>query len=140
MPQELSYLRLSLLSYLKDSHPHLANDTAFIAARGDAAAEAYSAAIKSGQTHDQAGETANEVLYAGLLFSPYRILVRILWDEFEKEVTPVLAEGVAMELLPKLNEVFGKYELSDDFDTTPEYDQLYTELTGTIQILLEDGI
>jgi len=140
MSQELSYFRLSLLSYLKDSHPNLATDAAFVAARGDAAAETYSTAIKSGQTHDQAGETANEVLYAGLLFSPYRTLVRVLWDEFEKEVTPTLAEGVAMKLLPKLNEVFSKYELSDDFDETPKFNQLYTELTGTIHILLEDGI
>lgn len=140
MPQELSYFRLSLLSYLKDSHPDLSTDTAFINSRGDVAAEAYSTAIKSGQTHDQAGETANEVLYSWLLFSPYRTVLRILWDEFEKEVTPALAEGVAMELLPKLNGVFDKYHLTDDFDTTPEYDLLYTELTGTIQILLEDGI
>ncbi len=140
MSQELSYFRLSLLSYLKDSHPNLANDTAFIATRGDAAAEAFSTAIKSGQTHDHAGETANEVLYSGLLFSPYRTVIRILWDEFEKEITPVLAESVALELLPKLNKVFDKYHLTDDFDTTPEFNQLYTELTGTTQILLEDGI
>jgi hypothetical protein len=140
MPQELSYFRLSLLSYLRDSHPHLANDNAFITIRGDAAAEAYSAAVKNGQGHDQAGEIANEVLYAGLLFSPYRTIVRILWNEFEKDVTPVLAESVAMEMLPNLNGIFNKYKLSDGFDTTEEYDQLYTELTGTIQILLEDGI
>ena len=140
MPQELSYFRLSLLSYLKDSHPHLANDTAFIAARGDTAAEAYSNAINKGQNHDQAGETANEVLYEGLLFSPYRTIVRILWDEFEKDATPVLAESVAMELLPKLDGVFDKYQLTNDFDTTPEYNQLYTELTGAVQILLEDDI
>jgi len=140
MSQELSYFRLSLLSYLKDSHPYLANDNAFIAARGDAAAEAYSTAVKNGQAHDQAGEIANETLYAGLLFSPYRTIVRILWNEFEKEVTPMLAEGVAIGLLPKLNGVFDKYHLTDGFDTTPEYDQFYTELTGTIQILLEDGI
>ena len=140
MTQELSYFRLSLLSYLRDSHPYLANDAAFIAARSDAAAEAYSTAIKDGKSHDQAGEIANEALYAGMLFSPYRTIVRILWNEFAKEVTPMLAEGVAMELLPKLNEVFDKYKLSDGFDTTSEYDQLYTELTGTIQILLEDGI
>jgi hypothetical protein len=52
----------------------------------------------------------------------------------------MLAEGVAIGLLPKLNVVFDKYDLTDDFDTTPEYDQFYTELTGAIQILLEDGI
>ena len=140
MPQELSYFRLSLLSYLKDSHPHLANDTAFIAARGDTAAEAYSNAINKGQNHDQAGETANEVLYEGLLFSPYRTIVRILWDEFEKDATPVLAESVAMELLPKLDGVFDKYQLTNDVETTPEYTQLYTERTGAVQILLEDDI
>ena len=140
MPQKLSYFRLSLLSYLRDNHPHLANDTAFIAARGNAAAEAYSAVVKNGQTHDQAGEIANEVLYTGLLFSPYRTIVRILWNEFEKEVTPALAEAVARELLSKLNGVFNKYKLFDGFDITEEYDQLYTELTGAIQILPEDGI
>src|SRR5674476_1464411 len=125
MPQELSYFRLSLLSYLRDSHPHLANDNAFITIRGDAAAEAYSVAVKSGQSHDQAGEIANETLYAGLLFSPYRTIVRILWNEFEKEVTPMLSEGVAIELLPKLVSIFNKYDLTDDFDTTEEYDQFY---------------
>ena len=140
MSQELSYFRLSLLSYLRDSHPHLANDNAFITIRGDAAAEAYSVAVKNGQSHDQAGEIANEALYAGLLFSPYRTIVRILWNEFEKEVTPMLSEGVAIELLPKLVSIFNKYDLSDGFDTTEEYDQFYTELTGAIQILLEDGI
>ena len=140
MPEELSYFRLSLLSYLRDSHPHLANDNDFITIRGDAAAEAYSIVVKNGQTHDQASEIANEALYAGLMFSPYRSIVRILWNEFEKEVTPALAERVAMEMLPMLNGVFDKYKLSDSFETTAEYDQLYTELTGTIQILLEDGI
>jgi len=140
MTQELSYFRLSLLSYLRDSHPHLANDNDFITIRGDAAAEAYSTVVKNGQTHDQAGEIANEALYADLMFSPYRSIVRILWNEFEKEVTPVLAERVAMEMLPKLNGVFDIYKLSDSFETTAQYDQLYTELTGAIQILLEDGI
>lgn len=140
MPQELSYFRLSFLSFLRDSHPNLASDTNLIAARGDAAAEAYSSAIKNGQSHDQADEFASEVLYRGLLFSPYRTIVRILWDEFEKEVTPVLAEGAAVGLLPKLKDVFSKYDLSDNFEATEEYNQLYTELTGVIQILLEDGI
>ena len=140
MPQELSYFRLSLLSFLRDSHPDLVTDTNLIATRGDAAANAYSAAIKNGQSHDQAAEAANEFLYAGLLFSPYQTIVKILFEEFETEVPPALAEEVAIGLLPELKDVFRKYELSDDFDTTPEYDRLYTELTGAIQILLEDGL
>lgn len=140
MPQELSYFRLSLLSFLRDSHPNLATDTNLIASRGDAASEAYSAAIKNGQSHDQAAEAANEVLYSGLLFSPYRTVVQILREGFGKEANPALIEEIAFEVLPELKDVFSKYKLSDSFETAEEYDQLYTELTGAIQILLEDGI
>lgn len=137
---ELSYFRLSLLSYLRDTHPDKAADRQFIASRGDAAAEAYSEAIKSGHTHDQADEIAVQILYAGLHFSPYRTIVNILWDEFADEIDPALAEGLALELLPRLAATLGKYSLSDDFGDSAEYSLLYTELTGEIQTLLEDGL
>ncbi|KAA6322629.1 hypothetical protein EZS27_027847 [termite gut metagenome] len=137
---ELSWFRLCLLSYLRDSHPDKAADRQFIASRGDAAAEAYSEAIKSGHTHDEADEIASQTLYAGLHFSPYRTLVKILWDEFTDEIDPALAEGLAMELYPRLSPVFERYPLSDDFADSGEYSLLYTELTGAIQTLLEDGI
>lgn len=137
---ELSWFRLSLLSYLRDSHPDKAADRQFIASRGDAAAEVYSVAIKSGHTHDEADEIAAQTLYAGIHFSPYRTIVNILWNEFTDEIDPALAEGMAMELVPRLSTVIGKYTLSDDFADSQEYRLLYTELTGAIQTLLEDGI
>jgi predicted TPR repeat methyltransferase len=137
---ELSYFRLSLLSYLRESHPDKAADKQFIASRGDAAAEAYSNIIKLGGSHDEAEEIASQALYAGLHFSPYRAIVNILWDEFADEIDPAQAEGVAMELLPRLSAVIKKYTLSDDFADSQEYNLLYTELTGAIQTLLEDGI
>ena len=137
---KLSYFRLSLLSYLRESHPDKADDKLFIAARGDAAAEAYSNIIKLGGSHDEAEETASQILYSGLHFSPYRTIVNILWDEFTDEIDPTLAEGVAMELLPRLSTVIGNYTLSDDFAGSQEYSLLYTELTGAIQTLFEDGI
>lgn len=137
---EMSYFRLSLLSYLLESHPDKAVDEAFIALRSDTAAEAYSDAIKSGCTHDEADELASEILYTGLYFSPYRTLVRILWDEFAEEVDPAQAEEVAMTLFPRLYDTFEKYTLSDDFDDSDEYGLLYTELTGMVQTFLEDGL
>lgn len=137
---KLSYFRLSLLSYLRESHPDKADDKQFIAARGDAAAEAYSNIIKLGGSHDEAEETASQILYSGLHFSPYRTIVNILWDEFTDEIDPALAEGVAMELLPRLSAVIGNYTLSDDFAGSQEYQLLYTELTGAILTFLEDGI
>lgn len=137
---ELSYFRLSLLSYLRESHPDKADDKQFIASRGDAAALSYSNIIKSGGSHDEAGEIASQTLYAGLHFSPYRTIVNILWDEFTDEIDPAQAEGLAMELLPRLSSVTGKYTLSDDFADSAEYRLLYTELTGAIQTFLEDGL
>lgn len=137
---KFSYFRLSLLSYLRDTHPSKATNLDFIAVRGDAAAEAYSQAIKSGHTHDEAEVISSQVLYEGLYFSTYRTLVTILWEEFLEEVDPSQAEGIAIELLPRLTDTIQKYTLSDDFADTPEYNQFYTELTGEIQILLENGL
>lgn len=137
---ELSYFRLSLLSYLCESHPDKAADKRFIASRGDAAAEAYSNIIKLGGSHDEADEIASQILYAGLHFSPYRTVVNILWNEFTDEIDPAAAVQVAMELMPRLSAVIQKYALSDDFADSREYELLYTELTGAIQTLLEDGI
>lgn len=136
---ELSYYGLSLLSYLRDSHPLLAADTSFIA---DRAAEAYSDAIRAGSTHAEAEAAASDELYRRLHFSPYNTLVHILWDEFASEVPEEAARAVALRLLalPVFRDVLAKYDLADDFAATPEYSQLYTELVGTVQILLEDGL
>ena len=137
---ELSWFRLSLLSYLRDSHPDKAADMQFIASRGDAAALSYSDIIKSGGSRDEAEEVASQTLYAGLHFSLYRTIVNILWNEFTDEIDTALAEGVAMELQLRLTGVFEKYTLSDDFADSQEYRSLYTELTGAIQTFLEDGV
>ncbi|GHU63038.1 hypothetical protein FACS1894123_05040 [Bacteroidia bacterium] len=139
-PEELSYFGLSLKSYLIDSHPLLANDTAFIAACVETATEAYSNAVRDGLPHNRAEELANVELYRELLFSPYNTIVNIIWNEFAVEIPEDDAREAALLLLPLCSRVLEKYSLSDDFAETPEYYLLYTELTGTIQILLEDGI
>jgi hypothetical protein len=136
---ELSYYGLSLLSYLRDSHPDKAGDKAFIVQRADRAAEVYSQAIQSGLTHIEAEEQANTELCRNLHFSVYSTLVNILWDEFSTKIPEDNARKVARQILPLCGNVLAKYTLTDDFADTPAYDLLYMELTGTIQILLEDG-
>ena len=140
VPTEVSYLRLNLLSFLRDSHPDKANDLSFIAGRGDMAAEAYSEAVKSGLDHIQAAEIANEVLFKGLHFSSYNVIVEILWNEFFEEISPDEAQAKAKELLPECQAVFSNYNLNDDFAEATEYQSLYTELVGTILILLENEL
>lgn len=139
-PAEMSYFRLNLLSFLRDSHPDKANDLSYIAGRGDMAAEAYSQAIKNGLDHIQAAEIANETLFKGLHFSPYNIIVEILWNEFYEEISPSEAQLKAKELLPECQAVFAKYNLNDNYAETTEYQSFYTELVGTILILLENEL
>lgn len=138
-PQELSYYRLLLLSFLKESHPELAGDSDFIAARADSAAEEYSESVCSGYTHDAASEAANQVLFAGLHFSKYDVIVTVLWNEFSDVVPQGSAKTLALQLLSVCEEVFAKYPLSDDFQFEPAFDNLYTEITGTILIWLDEN-
>ena len=141
--KEFSYYRLRLESYLKDYHPERLADEAFIRARSDAAAQAYEDAFRQGYPVLEAGYIATEVLFAGLHFSPYYTLEQIIENEFANVVPPERAADFALRLLQSnsIRETIEKYEPGDDFDGSPEYDQLYTELTGVIVELLEaDGV
>ena len=141
--KEFSYYRLRLASYLKDYHPERLADEAFIRARSDAAAQAYEDAFRQGYPVLEAGHIATEVLFAGLHFSPYYTLEQIIENEFANMVPPERAADFALRLLQSdtIRETIEKYEPGDDFDGSPEYDQLYTELTGVIVELLEaDGV
>ena len=141
--KEFSYYRLRLESYLKDYHPERLADEAFIRDRSDAAAEAYEDAFRQGYPVLEAGYMATEVLFAGLHFSPYYTLEQIIENEFINVVPPDRIEAFALRLLQSdsIRETIEKYEPGDDFDGRPEYDQLYTELTGVIIDLLEaDGV
>ena len=136
---ELSYYRLTLLSYLKESHPHLASDTEFIKTRANEAAETYAEAIREGLSHPEAEELANLTLFNGLLFSAYDTLIHVLWNEFSTIVAQSEATDYAQKLLPQCESIFQKYILSDEFGYSSEYNTLYTELTGFIVNWLEDN-
>lgn len=137
--KELSYFRLKLESYLSDHFPEMMRDTSFITTRADEALTAYCDAVAQGFSHPEAESMASEVLYQGLHFSKYDTLVFVLENEFEKELPSPLPERLAPVLLKNkaIESVFVKYDLTDDFEASPEYEQLYTELTGTIVLLME---
>ena len=98
-PDELSYYRLTLLSYLRESHPERAADDAFIRARADLAAEAFSNAVRSGMNYDEAVRLADEVLFQGLHFSRLDTLITVLWNEFADEVPAGRAREVALGVI-----------------------------------------
>jgi hypothetical protein len=134
---DLSYYKLSLLDFLRESHPHLVDDDSFVNTRAALAAETYEDAIKNGYNHLGAGEQASQVLFDGLHFSKHDTLVEVLWNEFSAVVPPEQAKDLAIKLLPECEDVFSQYSLFDDFAYGSEFDNLYTELTGAVAIYLE---
>lgn len=137
--RELSYFQLLLEKYISEHHPELSNDKAFVDSRADEALSVYTNAITVGLSYLEAEEAASEVLYNGLHFSKYDTIVEVLWNEFEENIPQSLAERLAAILLGNtaIQKTFAKYKLDDDFDGKPEYNELYTELTGCIQIIIE---
>lgn len=132
-----SYYGLYLLKYLKENHSDKATDTDFIIGRTDHAADVYEQSRLSGATPEGAQELAMASLMEGLHFSKYNTIIEVLWNEFAEEVPPGEAAKFALKLQPELEEVFARYPLADGFAYTPEYDHLYTELTGAVVIYLE---
>jgi hypothetical protein len=137
MKTELNYFGLSLQEFLQNSHPQLLVDDEFISARADMASSVYEQSVLNGNTSVEAAEQSNEVLFSGLHFSKYETLKNILWNEFANEVPEEEAGELAIKLLPKCEPVFAGYPLSDGFAYEPEYELLYTELTGTVSLILD---
>lgn len=136
---ELSYYALFLLSYLKENHPNLADDETFIKERADYAAEMYEQARLEGYPTEGAQEKAMASLTKGLHFSKYNTVTEVLLNEFADKIPPEKTVDFAKILQPKLEDVFARYQLSDDFASTPKYELLYTELTGAVAINLESN-
>ena len=139
--QELSYFRLKLRSYMSEHHPEKLQDTEFITARADMALTVYCDVVAQGFNHLEAERIASEVLFSGLHFSKYDTLVYILENEFERELPAPLPERLSLLLLANkaVQATFAKYELTDAFAASGQYDRLYTELTGTIVLLIESN-
>lgn len=139
--KELSYYRLRLEAYLKDYHPHRLTDEMFIVERSDTAMRTYENAFLSGETPDEADNTALQTLFQGLQFSEYFFIEQILDNEFFDEVPVELMAQLSALLLKNdaVKATIAKYNPDDAFDEKPEYDLLYTELTGVIQLIIENN-
>lgn len=136
--QELSWFKLSLLQFFHESHPELIDDAYLLKSRSELASKTYSEAIKSGLNQQEAEELATKDLYSGLHFSKHDTLVTILWNEFSREIPMGHAKEFAIKLLPEVQDIFSKYRLNDEFAFSPEFNLLYTELTGELSIWVEE--
>ena len=80
-----------------------------------------------------------DTLLRGLRYSRYAILREVVESEFFDEVPEEKQEAFILKLMPLVGNVFSVYDLSDDnFALSPEYDLLYTELTGAAVLYIDE--
>lgn len=137
--KDLSYFRLRLQEHLKSSFPEKAYDQKFIDQRSSWAANAYEGAFRSGNTIDQCNEIANYILFEHLHFSKFDTVFQVVCNEFDTIMADEELRPFALKMFAVCEPVFAKYQLTDDFAYTFEFDLLYTEITGTIAIWIEEN-
>lgn len=136
--EELNYFRLMLIQFLRSDFPELLTNEEFIESRTDEAETTYADVIRSGGDHMTASAEANRVLLGNMGFSKFSAIFEVLTEEFTNELEEDEYHPFAVAMMPICEEVFKRYELTEDFSYAPEYKLLYTELTGAIQIYIEE--
>ncbi|ALR29223.1 hypothetical protein ATE47_01145 [Chryseobacterium sp. IHB B 17019] len=137
--EQLSYYALRLKELLNTSFPELSGNTDFINHRSQHAANAYEAAFRSGNRLEQCNAIAEYILCENLHFSRFDTVFKVVCGEFDSIMADEELRPFALKMFPVCEPVFREYPLTDEFADSPEFDVLYTELTGTIQIWIEEN-
>ena len=136
---QFSYFYLRLLSHLKDSHPHLVEDSGFIASRVDLASITYEQERLDGSNHDEAMEQVSEVLFRGLLFSVHDTIFNIIEELYSPTQSEKYLRKITQNVYNRLNvDVLNRYKFNDSFDETPEYKLFYVEMIGEVYNIIGD--
>lgn len=77
--------------------------------------------------------------FEGLHFSKFDTVFQVVCNEFDTLMADEELRPFTLKMFPICEPVFSGYELTDDFDSDTEFDLLYTELTGTIAIWIEEN-
>lgn len=137
--KDLSYFELRLQELLNSSFPEKAWDKRFISQRASWAANAYEGAFQSGNNIEQCNEIADYILFENLHFSKFDTVFQVVCNEFDTLMAHEELHPFALKMLSVCESVFNSYKLTDEFAYSTEFDLLYTELTGTIAIWIEDN-
>lgn len=137
--KDLSYFKLRLQELLNTSFPEKAFDTKFIDQRSSWAANAYEGTFQSGNSIEQCNEIANYILFEGLHFSKFDTVFQVVCNEFDTIMVDEELRPFALKMFSICEPVFSSYKLTDDFAYGYEFDLLYTEITGTIAIWIEEN-
>jgi hypothetical protein len=136
---KISYYSIRLKELLITSFPELSGNKDFIDKRGRLATKSYNDAFLAGNTIEQCNEIALYILFEGLHFSKFDTVFQVVCNEFDTLMADEELRLFALKMMPVCKAVFTGYKLSNDFVDSPEFDLLYTELVGTIQIWIEEN-
>lgn len=139
LQKDLSYFNLRLQEFLHASFPEKAWDTKFIEQRSQRSAKAYEAAFMAGNSVAQCEEIANYILFEGLHFSKFDTVFKVVVSEFDTLMADEELRPFALKMLAICESVFQRYTLTQEFMDSADYDLLYTDLTGTIAIWIEEN-
>ena len=136
--KDLSYFRLRLQELLNTSFPEKAYDEKFINQRSSWATNAYEGAFRSGNPVEQCDYIAEYILFEGLYFSKFDTIFQVVSNEFDTIMVDEELRPFTLKMFSVCETVFRNYKLTDDFAYSYEFDVLYTELTGTIALWIEE--
>lgn len=137
--KDLSYFRLRLQELLNTSFPEKAYDEKFINQRSSWAANAYEGAFRSGNPIEQCNYIAEYILFENLHFSKFDTIFQVVSNEFDTLMADEELRPFVLKMFSVCETVFRNYKLTDDFAYSYEFDVLYTELTGTIAIWIDEN-
>lgn len=130
--KNLSYFQSSLEELLKTSFPEKAYDSNFICKRSNWALNAYEGALQGKNSEEEAEKIANSILFEGLYFSKFNTILQVLTYEFDSYFMEEELRPFALRLLSSCEIVFKKYDLTDDFEYSTSYDDLYNDIKEKI--------
>ena len=134
---------LQLTQYISENHPERIEDKEFIRQRGENALAVYVGCSRQGMSVEESTREANEVLYQGLHFSPYRMIADIV--ETHCSHLPLSEEGrhvLAMTILHMSKDVLAEAytpATADTFEGSYGYHRARTQIKRIMNKYLYDN-
>lgn len=135
---DFSYFSLRLAELLSVSFPDKGNNYKFILLRSQLAESVYENAFKAGHSVSYCIAIAESIFFEELTISRYDLIFKVICNEFSLVVADEEIQPLALMMLTECESVFSGYHLTEEFKDSLDYDVLYTELTGSIQIWIEE--
>lgn len=138
--KDLNYFRSNLQELLNSDFPEKAYDTNFINKRSNWAFNAYGGALLGKNSEEESEKIANSILFEGLYFSKFNTIFQVVLYEFDTVMVEEELRPFAIKMLNFCEEIFLKYEITDDFVYSTKFDYLYADLKTHISEWLSKNL